>query len=69
KGYLKLALVSCPIALYSAASSSERHDSVVLMGENNTRLIVGKATQGGCHGEHGIKSSFFLWDELRSMRE
>ena len=24
KGYLKLALVSCPIALYSAASSSER---------------------------------------------
>ena len=24
KGYLKLALVSCPIALYTAASSSER---------------------------------------------
>ncbi len=24
KGYLKLSLVSCPIALYSAASSSER---------------------------------------------
>ena len=24
KGYLKLALVSCPVALYSAASSSER---------------------------------------------
>jgi DNA end-binding protein Ku len=24
KGYLKLALVSCPIALYTASSSSER---------------------------------------------
>jgi DNA end-binding protein Ku len=24
KGYLKLSLVSCPIALYSAASTSER---------------------------------------------
>lgn len=38
KGYLKLSLVSCPVALYPAASSSERVSFHMLNGETHNRL-------------------------------
>ena len=38
KGYLKLSLVSCPVALYPSASSSERLSLHMLNGETGNRL-------------------------------
>ena len=38
KGYLKLSLVSCPVALYPAASSSEKVSFHMLNGETHNRL-------------------------------
>jgi DNA end-binding protein Ku len=38
KGYLKLSLVSCPVALYPAASSSERVSFHLISGETHNRL-------------------------------
>ncbi|MDB5642224.1 MAG: Ku protein [Hyphomicrobiales bacterium] len=38
KGYLKLSLVSCPVALYPAASSSERVSLHLINGETHNRL-------------------------------
>ena len=38
KGYLKLSLVSCPVALYPAASSSEKVSFHMLNGETGNRL-------------------------------
>ena len=38
KGYLKLSLVSCPVALYPAASSSEKISFHMLNGETGNRL-------------------------------
>ena len=38
KGYLKLSLVSCPVALYPSASSSEKVSFHMLNGETHNRL-------------------------------
>ncbi|MDO9441342.1 MAG: Ku protein [Beijerinckiaceae bacterium] len=38
KGYLKLSLVSCPVALFPAASSSERVSFHLINGETHNRL-------------------------------
>ena len=38
KGYLKLSLVSCPVALYPSASSSEKVSFHMLSGETGNRL-------------------------------
>ncbi|MCX8253052.1 Non-homologous end joining protein Ku [Beijerinckiaceae bacterium RH AL1] len=38
KGYLKLSLVSCPVALYPASSSSEKISFHMLNGETHNRL-------------------------------
>src|SRR5271157_2426471 len=52
KGYLKLALVSCPIALYTASSSSERVAFRQLNKKTGNRL-----RQRHCHGAPGLRRS------------
>src|ERR1700732_760981 len=42
KGYLKLALVSCPIALYTASSSSERVSFRQINKKTGTRTTRGR---------------------------
>src|ERR1700726_1799356 len=54
KGYLKLALVSCPIALYSAASSSERVAFRQINKKTGNRLrqqLVDEVTREPVEGE------------------
>jgi len=52
KGYLKLSLVSCPIALYTATSSGERVAFRQINKKTGNRLrqqLVDEGTGGLCH--------------------
>ena len=71
KGYLKLPLVSCPIALYPAASSSERVSFNRINKETGHRLkqqLVDAAT-GGLRGHDPCRHGQPLAPQNHPLRQ
>ena len=60
KGYLKLALVSCPIALHAACSSAERPSSDSHF-ERAAGSSTGAVSSGPARGQKSASVEIFSW--------